>query len=179
MCSYHPLSLGQESLWNGADSFEATCMLPALLHHFIWISAKGEWVGKHVVPSRSVGLLWEGSHPGNYHLDWDGGGHVHRRTWGAGHAFGKGGRACLSCTGSCRCLYSSAKEWGRKKCLLSHLFLEKSPKDLCPSSIRSKISSESTFLSHIPDVFQITASMLYPSRAVCCAVSLRWGLRFL
>lgn len=64
------------------------------------------------------------------------------------------------------------------KCQLpALLFLEKSPKDICPSSTCSEISKEISLLYTLGS-FQTPASMLYLHVAICCAVSLRAGVQF-
>ena len=64
VCSYLPLSQGQESFWNGAGPFCGYLHAARLVTHFVWTPAEGGSTGDlqggvgHVVPSRSAGLLW-------------------------------------------------------------------------------------------------------------------------
>ena len=64
---------------------------------------------------------------------------------------------------------------GGKWCLLALLFLEKSPKDLCPSSTGSEIGKQIS-LPYTPGVFPTASSVL--CGAVCCAIYLIMGAQF-
>ena len=72
------------------------------------------------------------------------------------------------------CIWAEGLE--REWVSASSSFLQKSPKDLCPSSTSSEICK--CILPDSPGTSQTVASMLYLSSAVCCAVLLRAQTQF-
>ena len=91
---------------------------------------------------------------------------------------GGGGTFSSSVAGSCRCLCILLGSRGEKCHLLALLFLEESPKNLCPSRTASSAMSKQLSLLQTSARFSNCCFHDVSPWAVCCAGSLRARTHF-